>query len=279
MSIDPSFSAPTIDPLARPDRSDVTATAARNTKFWGDDGLGFGDLLDTINPLQHIPVVSTVYRTLTGDDIAPGARVAGGALFGGPLGLLSSVFNAVVDNATGRDVSEHLVALLPGGDQLAPAETTAIAANDSNAGDLRQAALTPRPEGPPVTAVPASADAAPPVAAKATNMAALAALQRDLLATRRDTAPIAPATTNNGALAALREDLRDGASGTPQGNATSNIFAAVPPPPGAGDGPSRPDGRKPNEYTAAELASIYRAYQRAAEAAAPNGHQSTRVEE
>ena len=47
--------------------------------FFGADGLTFGDVLDVINPLQHIPVVSTIYRAITGDEISPGARVAGGA--------------------------------------------------------------------------------------------------------------------------------------------------------------------------------------------------------
>ena len=40
---------------------------------FGDDGFGFDDVLDAINPLQHIPIVSTIYRAITGDkiDVAP----------------------------------------------------------------------------------------------------------------------------------------------------------------------------------------------------------------
>jgi len=53
---------------------------------FGDDGLTFGDVLDVINPLHHIPLVGNVYRKLSGDTIAPAARIGGGALFGGPLG-------------------------------------------------------------------------------------------------------------------------------------------------------------------------------------------------
>jgi hypothetical protein len=53
--------------------------------FFSNDGLTFGDIIDVINPLQHIPVVSTIYWELTGDKISPAARMAGGALFGGPI--------------------------------------------------------------------------------------------------------------------------------------------------------------------------------------------------
>src|SRR3546814_6236130 len=54
----------------------------------GHDGssagdLTFGDFLDIINPLQHIPLVSTLYRAITGDEISPHARILGATLFGG----------------------------------------------------------------------------------------------------------------------------------------------------------------------------------------------------
>ena len=65
-------------------------TAARFKPF-GDDGLTFGDVIDVINPLHHIPVIGTIYRKLTGDTIDPAIRVAGGALFGGPIGAAFSV--------------------------------------------------------------------------------------------------------------------------------------------------------------------------------------------
>ena len=90
-----------------------TETPSKETKtgFWGNDGFSFGDLLDLINPLQHIPVVSTLYRAITNDEIAPGPRLAGGALFGGPLGFISALANTFVEESTGRDVGEHIVAL------------------------------------------------------------------------------------------------------------------------------------------------------------------------
>ncbi len=91
MQISPSNSATTASaplPAAEP---------SRWSKLFGDDGLSFRDLLDLVNPLQHIPFVGNFYRKLTGDTIDPALRVAGGALFGGPLGALLSVGSLVVE--------------------------------------------------------------------------------------------------------------------------------------------------------------------------------------
>lgn len=54
------------------------------------DSFGFGDIVDMINPLQHIPVVSNFYQSATGDTIGAIAMIVGGAIFGGPLGALTS---------------------------------------------------------------------------------------------------------------------------------------------------------------------------------------------
>lgn len=54
-----------------PDTSDQAAGTGSGD--WGKDGFGLNDFIDTINPLQHIPVVSTLYRSLTGDQITPAA--------------------------------------------------------------------------------------------------------------------------------------------------------------------------------------------------------------
>lgn len=82
-------------------------------ELWQNKGEGFtfGDFLDIINPLQHIPVISTLYRMVTEDEIGPGARVAGGALFGGPLGVLGAGLTAVFEETSGGSVEDHLAAL------------------------------------------------------------------------------------------------------------------------------------------------------------------------
>ena len=63
--------------------------------------LSFGELLDVINPLHHIPVVGNVYRDLTDDKISAVASVTGGFLYGGPLGGVASLANAAVEEHTG----------------------------------------------------------------------------------------------------------------------------------------------------------------------------------
>ena len=89
--------------------------AATDTRM-ADSGqpLGFGDLLDIANPLQHIPVVSEIYRSLTGDNISGSAQVVGDALYGGPLGLVSGVFSSAIQTAEGRSPGRALVAALGG---------------------------------------------------------------------------------------------------------------------------------------------------------------------
>ncbi len=111
--------------------------------MFGPGGFKFSDLLDIINPLQHIPVVSTVYRAITGDQIEAGSRMAGGALFGGPIGLALSVVSAMVHESTGKDPGEHAMAML-GLDldgKAKPAVAVADAAAQQQEAAQQQAAL------------------------------------------------------------------------------------------------------------------------------------------
>jgi hypothetical protein len=75
-------------------------------------GLTFGDLVDILNPLQHIPVISTIYREMTGDQVGLGTRLVGGALYGGPVGLALGVAQAASEQATGKDIGANMVAFL-----------------------------------------------------------------------------------------------------------------------------------------------------------------------
>lgn len=94
-------------------------------RLFGKDGIGFKDLLDIVNPLQHLPVVGTIYRALTGDTLAPGSRILGGTLFGGIGGFVTSLVNAVVENETGSDFGDKALALFQGG--AAPEQRLAAA--------------------------------------------------------------------------------------------------------------------------------------------------------
>lgn len=106
----------------------------------------FGDLLDIINPLQHIPVVSTIYRHLTGDTIGTPEKIAGDTLYGGLTGLLCSVGDSLFEAATGKSVGDTVYAAVIGDNS----PTTAVAANDTPSApqsdgneDYAAAAVTP----------------------------------------------------------------------------------------------------------------------------------------
>lgn len=77
-----------------------------------EEGFGFGDLLDIINPLQHLPVIGTFYRNITGDTIRPFSNIVGAALFGGPIGAASSAINLAVKEGTGKDLAENALSIV-----------------------------------------------------------------------------------------------------------------------------------------------------------------------
>ena len=88
---------------------------AQKTDFFGADGLDFEDVLDIVNPLQHLPLVATAYRALTGDEISAGARVIGGGLYGGPAGVFTGAIDAAIAEANGgKDLGGIAIAKLTG---------------------------------------------------------------------------------------------------------------------------------------------------------------------
>lgn len=109
-TLSPSDPAP---PVSRAGEvAELSAESGR--KLFGPEGLTFGSILDAINPLQHLPVISTLYRSLTGESISPGSRMIGGALFGGVFGFASAVVNAIVEGDTGKDIGGHVLAWFDG---------------------------------------------------------------------------------------------------------------------------------------------------------------------
>jgi hypothetical protein len=70
----------------------------------------FHDLLDIINPLQHLPVVGTLYRAITGDKIGTVEKIAGDALYGGLWGAVSSVADTAFEAVTGKDFGSTVLA-------------------------------------------------------------------------------------------------------------------------------------------------------------------------
>ncbi len=80
----------------------------------------FDDALDIVNPLQHFPVVGTVYRAITHDQIKTPEKIIGDTLFGGLWGLVSSVADAVFEAATGHNFGDTVMALVTGKDNATP---------------------------------------------------------------------------------------------------------------------------------------------------------------
>lgn len=72
-------------------------------------GSFFSDLLEIINPLQHLPVISTLYRAITGDKIGSFEQIAGDTLFGGIYGAVSSFVNLAVKDLTGEGIGDHIL--------------------------------------------------------------------------------------------------------------------------------------------------------------------------
>lgn len=85
-------SNPVAIPVARPyGASPAGALTGAPAKADRQGPLGFADMVDIINPLQQIPIVGDIYRSISGDEISDGARYAGSALYGvalgGPIGM------------------------------------------------------------------------------------------------------------------------------------------------------------------------------------------------
>ncbi|MBT4906232.1 MAG: hypothetical protein HN813_02650 [Rhodospirillaceae bacterium] len=113
---------------------DPTLGADVESKFDGAEF--FSTLLDIINPLQHIPLVSNLYREITGDQISPTASILGGGLFGGPIGLASASANAIFEQASGDDILGHALAAFSdvSGPDIAPQQAgTPIIHEQANA--------------------------------------------------------------------------------------------------------------------------------------------------
>lgn len=111
----------------------------------------FSDFVAILNPLQNLPVVGTVYRKLTGDEPHPAARVLGGLLWGGPIGLLGAALTYVAEQVSGKSATELVTSIFDGSDKTAAA--VADGASPAAGEPAPQAEATP-------AAIPAAAAAA-----------------------------------------------------------------------------------------------------------------------
>lgn len=130
---------PTDADSAEVTRIDITPDASEQA-FFGKDGADFGDLVDVINPLNHIPFLSELIGEKGDEKPAVAAKLAGGLLFGGPIGFVASLMNEIFTEATGHGFATTMVAALSGESlpspevQVAQAET-ALPATDAAESD------------------------------------------------------------------------------------------------------------------------------------------------
>lgn len=184
-------------------RPETTLQDTASANFFSPEGPSFRDMLDIINPLEHIPVVSSLFDDATGHAPSVAARLAGGALFGGPIGFAVALVNEIFTAETGRGVGGTMLAALTGTDT--PATQVASAAN----APLSTASTAPDSALPPTAAIsdalaktaaatPDTITVNPLPAAGTATRAALA--NREVLALFGDSAPSAHRAYQNAQL-------------------------------------------------------------------------------
>ena len=73
----------------------------------GEDGATLDDIFDTVNVLNHIPVVSDIYESVTNNDVDLAASLVGGFLYAGPIGVAYEGIDYFVSSSTGASITEH----------------------------------------------------------------------------------------------------------------------------------------------------------------------------
>lgn len=103
------------------DSSETTSTASDDeTKVafamttleklsFGEDGLDLKDGFDIFNILQHIPIVSSIYQDVTGQDISVISKLSGGFFYGGPIGLAFSALDLLTESLSGSSINDSIV--------------------------------------------------------------------------------------------------------------------------------------------------------------------------
>ena len=112
--------------------------ASGKGEFFRGESPGFADLIDTINPLEHLPVVSNIYHAIRGENnaISPAATIIGGALFGGVFGLVAGLADVIFKQATGHSVIGSAVAAFSGDSSKEAVQYAARGGKSVNLGDF-----------------------------------------------------------------------------------------------------------------------------------------------
>lgn len=125
----------------------------------------FDDLLDVVNPLQHLPVVGTIYRAMTGDKIGTIEKIAGDTLYGGPMGLASSLADVAFEKITGKDFGDTVLSWLDIGDKNIAVASKTPAAPVAKPAATNLALVTPAIALKPDSKLAAAMQIAAPISA------------------------------------------------------------------------------------------------------------------
>ncbi|MES2984293.1 MAG: hypothetical protein V4735_03795 [Pseudomonadota bacterium] len=80
---------------------DIHPDPKPSSGFFGADGLSFRDVLDAVNPLNHIPIVSDLLADATGHTVSTASKLVGGTLLGGPIGFVASLATVIFQQESG----------------------------------------------------------------------------------------------------------------------------------------------------------------------------------
>lgn len=207
--------------------------------LWSHGGFSFKDLLDIVNPLQHLPVVGSIYRYLTGDEPAAGTRIIGDALYGGPIGFGVSVAStALLTGADGKDIGERLLADVFGSrdsDSSTTLGTPRVASGDGETGTPEPMpawmASVGTPDGQPRTPAPAKPQNAAARVASATPPAKSAgAVPSPSALAARSVAPTSVPLPMSPATQAAQQSASQPLAAVPaQPVAMNQLFRSAPP--------------------------------------------------
>lgn len=100
-----------------PSPSTPAGSGAAASQSGGDGESFFHHILDVVNPLQHLPIVGTLYRAITGEHIGPVEKIAGDTLYGGMWGAITSVADVAFEAVTGKSAEDTVLAWVQGDDK------------------------------------------------------------------------------------------------------------------------------------------------------------------
>lgn len=246
----------------------VTAPPPSKSHLWDGASFGFTDILGALNPLQHIPIVATIYRAITGDTIGNVARVVGDGIYGGVLGVASGAIDVATTEATGEDIGQHVLDTLkdifssskpaekPAPVQPAAAPLVAAAGPDQDSLKLPQLGSASTASAL-AAAAPISPLTAPKLAAQVEAQSAAPGAIRPMKALASPGQPI-PIDVSDRGLAMMRASS---AAHNPRPIALNLPAGALPPQAvGGGGGPVQPaSSPAPGAPSAADFAERMRA--------------------